>query len=110
VDPQDKNKMTKFRKINTAAIITSMYPDNSPRFTCSGGQVVSVLGEAEGRDLAGMAREVGHVALLLQVPDFDVGVGCSGTNQETCADSFFSLSYVTAARLSIRNLHRNESG
>ena len=48
---------------------------------CRRGQIVSVLGEAEGRNLARMAGKVGHIGALLQVPDLDVGVGRARAHQ-----------------------------
>ncbi len=58
--------------------------------TCGSGEVVSILGEAEGRDLARVAGEVGHVALLLQVPDLDVRVSCSRPHQQACSHKLLS--------------------
>lgn len=49
--------------------------------TC--GQIVSVLRESDGGHRSGVAREVGHVGALLQIPNLDLGVGRTGAKNET---------------------------
>lgn len=49
--------------------------------TCS--QIVSVLRESNGGDGARVAGEVGYIGALLQIPDLDLRVSCSSTEDET---------------------------
>lgn len=49
--------------------------------TC--GQIVSVLRESNGGDGARVAREVGHISALLQIPNLNLGVSRTSAKNET---------------------------
>lgn len=49
--------------------------------TC--GQIVSILRESNGGDGARVAREVGHIGTLLQIPDLDLRISSSSSKNET---------------------------
>ena len=45
--------------------------------------LLTVLREGESGDLAGVAGEVRHIALLFQIPDLDLRVRGSGAEDQT---------------------------
>lgn len=61
----------------------SQIPQLNAGIICSGGQVVTVLREGDGRNGTGMTREVGHIALLLQIPDLNLRVHGARTEDQT---------------------------
>lgn len=61
----------------------SQIPQLNAGIICSGGQVVTVLREGDGRNGTGMTRKVGHIALLLQIPDLNLRVHGARTEDQT---------------------------
>ncbi len=58
-------------------------PQLDARVLAARGQVVAVLGECHARDGGRVAREVGQIALALQIPDLDDGVVGARAENET---------------------------
>lgn len=65
----------------TSKITSILYEASLAVLTC--GQIVSILRESNGGDRTRVAREVGHIGALLQIPDLDLGVSRASAKNET---------------------------